>query len=44
MLTPRNLNMLDREVPAGLIQDWMWQGATAADALLRKFPAGEAAA
>lgn len=44
MLTLRNLNMVTREVPAGLIQDWMWQGAAAADAVCKHVPNGAASA
>ena len=40
MLTPRNLNMITREVPAGLIQDWMWQGASATDAICKHVTSG----
>lgn len=44
MLTPRNLNMLGKEVPAGVIQDWMWHEAAVADALAQHFPDGTATA
>ncbi|KAL3137967.1 hypothetical protein ABBQ38_005212 [Trebouxia sp. C0009 RCD-2024] len=41
MLTPRNLNLLDRPVPNGHIQDWMWHGVETEQAIQSAVPDGK---
>ena len=41
MLTPRNLNFLDRTAPENPIQEWMWGGADVAEALKLALPDGD---
>ena len=38
MLTLRNLNLLDRPVPDGHIQSWMWHGLTIQEAIQSAMP------
>ncbi len=40
MLTARNLNAVDRPLPEGHIEKWMWNGKGVADALKAVLPDG----
>lgn len=42
MLTARNLNGVQRPLPEGQFQKWMWNGASIDAALELALPAGEA--